>query len=195
MMMSQHILKIRVLEEIEMLNGKPSRYDRFPWVLPEDADDAYFNFYMPSYNKAYFASCCYAGDCHNPDTQIEKPAYYWDAEVKKWYPSNPADLHAITDSDMVYCNANWDQQSEEEEDWEDDWEAQDYPIESLENPEVPQALYNTGTMMFESCSWIDYWPSDREIIDLYYDGGWDQWEEDRISLMEETTMRPPEMCW
>ena len=111
--MDQHVQKIKVLEEIELLNGKPARYSRFPWVLPEDADEAYFEFYMPSYNKAYSETCGYAGDSQDPTTQIARPPYYWDAEMKKWYPSGPIP-HAPTDSELVYQNSDWDQNPEEE---------------------------------------------------------------------------------
>ena len=99
--MDQHVLKIKVLEEIELLNGHPARYSRFPWVLPEDADEAYFEFYMPSYNKAYSETCGYAGDTHDPTTQIARPPYYWDAEMGKWYSSGPIP-HAPTNSELVY---------------------------------------------------------------------------------------------
>ena len=99
--MDQHVQKMKVLEEIELLNGQPARYSRHPWVLPDDADEAYFRFYMPSYNKAYSASCGYAGDCHDPTTQIAHPPYYWDAEMRKWYSSGPIP-HAPTDSELVY---------------------------------------------------------------------------------------------
>ena len=109
--MCQHVQKMRVLEEMRCLTGLPSRDSRFPHVLPEDADTAYFEFYMPSYNKAYFDSCGYAGD--RPDSsQIALPPYFWDAEMGKWYPSGSI-MHAPTDSEMVYQNSDWDMNPEE----------------------------------------------------------------------------------
>ena len=98
--MYQHVQKMKVLEEIELLNGQPGRYSRYPQVLPDDADQAYFEFYMPSYNKAYSVFCGYAGDCHDPN-QIARPPYYWDAEMGKWCSSGPIP-HAPTDSELVY---------------------------------------------------------------------------------------------
>ena len=108
--MPQHVLKMLLLEEIEILSSQYKcqcgncigRYSRYPQVLPDDADSAYFDFYMPSYNKAYTASCSYAGDTPEPH-QIARPPYHWDAEVGKWYPSGPI-MHAPTDSGRVYTH-------------------------------------------------------------------------------------------
>ena len=160
MSMSQHILKTKVLEEIEVLNGLPPRYDRFPWVLPEDADDAYFGFYMPSYNEAYFSSCGYAGDVHDPNL-IARPAYYWDAEVKKWYPSDQTSLPAYTDSGLVYSNEDWDeemrkqdeadelQREEEYTDWYDDYYIGGYPAYLEEQEEEFERLQEKQKMWLE----------------------------------------------
>lgn len=110
-MMSQHVIKMLVLEEIEKLAGSyqchcgccTGRYSRYPQMLPDDADNAYFEFYMPSYNIAYSESCGYAGDTHE-HPQIARPPYYWDVDVGKWYPLNPTEHHVYTDSDLVYTH-------------------------------------------------------------------------------------------
>ena len=160
MSMSQHILKTKVLEEIEVLNGLPPRYDRFPWVLPRDADDAYFGFYMPSYNEAYFNSCVYAGDVNSPN-QIARPAYYWDAEVRKWYPSDPTCIPDSTDSEMVYSNEDFEeemrkqdeaeelQKEEEFKDWYDEYYIGGYSAYLEEQEEEFERLQEKQQMWLE----------------------------------------------
>ena len=120
--MHQHVLKMRLIDEIQATRRLTPRsiyclidrrniqfwreasplgryLDSIPWT-EKDADSAYFDFYMPSYNKAYFDSCGYDGD--NTDSrQIARPPYYWDEEMGKWCSSGPM-MHAPTDSEQVY---------------------------------------------------------------------------------------------